>query len=70
MSSPNKSEIRDVQIIYQESLVRNMFTRDSREVLDILKELTLGNDTETWMKGLKCGIKEMQELQSHFDGPS
>ena len=41
-SSPKDSENRDVQIIYQASLVGNMFTRDLREVIDILKELTLG----------------------------
>ena len=47
-----------------------MFTRDSRKVLDILKEPTLGTDAETWIKGLKCGIKAMQELQDHYDGKS
>ena len=46
-SSPEDSENRDVQIIYQASLVGNMFNRDSRKVLDILKELTLGADAET-----------------------
>ena len=35
-SIPEDSENRDVQIIYQPSLVGNMFTRDSRKVLDIL----------------------------------
>ena len=47
MSSPEDSEIRDVQIIYQASLVGNMFTRDSRKVFDIIKELTLVTDAET-----------------------
>ena len=47
MSSPEDSENRDVQIIYQASLVGNMFTRDSRKVLDILKGLNLGTDAET-----------------------
>ena len=45
VSSPEDSENRDVQIIYQASLVRNMFTRDSSKVIDILKELTLGTDS-------------------------
>ena len=54
-SSPEDSENRDVQIIYQASIVGKMFTRDSRKVIDILKELTLGTDAETWIKGLKCG---------------
>ena len=66
-SIPEDSENRDVQIIYQASLVRKMFTRESRRVLDIIKELTLGNDSETCIKGLKSGIKEMQELQAHYN---
>ena len=55
--SPDYVENRDVQIIHQESLVRNMFIRDSNRVIDILKELTLGTDTKMWIKGLKCGRK-------------
>ena len=58
-SSPKDIENRDVQIIYQAIIVGNMFTRDSRKVLDILKELNLGTDTETWTKGLKCIRKAM-----------
>ena len=68
MSSPKYSEKRYVQIIYQASLDGNMFTRDSRKVLDILKEMTLGTDSETWIKGLKCIRKAIQELQDHYDG--
>ena len=69
-SSLEESEIKDVQIIYQASLVGNIFTRDSRDVLDIIKELTLGTDAEIWVKGLKCSRKVMQELQAHYDGTS
>ena len=69
-SSPEDSEIRYVQIIYQASLVRNVFNRDSRKILDILKELTLVTDAEIWIKGLKCSRKTMQELQAHYDGTS
>ena len=58
-SSPKDSENRDVQIIYQASLAGNVFTRDSRKLLDILKELTLGTDTEKWIKGINCGRKAM-----------
>ena len=68
MLSPKDSENRDVQIIYQASLVWNMFTRDSKKVLDILKEMTLGTDAETWIKGLKCGRKSMQKLHAHYEG--
>ena len=45
-----------------------MFIRDSRKVLYIHKELTLGTEAETWIKGLKCVRKAMQELQAHYDG--
>ena len=69
-SSPKDSENRYVQIIYQASLVGKMFTRESRRVLDIIKELTLGTDAETRIKGLKCVRKAMQELQDHYDGTS
>ena len=55
-----------MQIIYQASLVWNIFTRDSRKVLDILKELTLGTDAETWIEGLKQNRKAIQELQAHY----
>ena len=44
---PEDSKNRDVHIIYQEILVGNVSTRDSRKCIDILKELTLGNDAET-----------------------
>ena len=67
-SSTKDIEIRDVKIIYQASLDRNMFTKDSRKVLSILKELTLGTDAETCVKSLKCGRKAMQEIQAHYDG--
>ena len=67
---PKDSENRDVQIIYQASLVGNIFIRYSRKVLDILKELTLGTDADTWIKGLKYGRNAMQELQAYYDGTS
>ena len=70
MLSPKDSENRDVKIFYQASLVGNMFTRDSSKVLDVLKELTLGTDNDTWIKGLKCGRNTMQELQAHYDSTS
>ena len=50
--SPENSENRYVQIIYKTSIVGNMSTRDSRKVLNILNEPTLGTDAETWIKGL------------------
>ena len=68
--SPEDSENRDVQIIYQASIVGKFFTRYSRKVIDITKELNLGTETETCIKGLKCVRKEMYELQAHYDGTS
>ena len=59
MPSPKDSEYRDVQISYQASLDGNIFTRDSRKVLYILKELTLVTDTNKWIKCLKCSRKAM-----------
>ena len=70
MPSTKDSANRYVKIIYQAILVDNMFTRDSRKVIGIIKELTLGTDYETWIKGLKCGRKAIQELQAHYDGMS
>ena len=55
-----------MQIIYQKSLFGNMSTRDSKKIIDILKYLTLGTDAKTWFKVIKCGIKNIQELQSHY----
>ena len=69
-SSTKYSKNRDVKIIYQSSLSRNIFTRDSKKVIDILKELIPGTDAETWIKGLKCNIKAIQELQAHYDRTS
>ena len=57
--STNDSENRDVQIIYQESLIGNMFTRDSRKFIGTLKEPTLGTECDKCIKGLKCVRKAM-----------
>ena len=64
---PKKSKNRDAKTIYQESIVMNKFNKDSRKVLYIFKELTLGTDAETWIKGTKCVRKAMQEIQAHYD---
>ena len=59
MPSTKDSENRDVQIINQAIIIKNVFTIDSRKVLDILKELTLGTYNETCIKGLKCERKSV-----------
>ena len=42
-SSPDYNDTRDVHIIYNTSVVGNMFTKDSRKAMSILKELTIGS---------------------------
>ena len=39
-------ETRETHIICNASLGRNMFTRDSKKVMKILKELTIRTDTD------------------------
>ena len=46
-----------MQILYNLSLVRNMFTKYFRKVLNILKELTIGTDSKKLIRFLNCGIK-------------
>ena len=55
-------------IIYNASLTGPMFKRDSVKVLSILREITLGTQAETWMKGKRCGRAAMLALQAHYDG--
>ena len=64
------ADIRDQEMINNASLAGPMFIRDSKRILTILKELTIGTDAETWMKGKKCGRLAMEALQNHYDGPS
>ena len=68
--STDKGYNRDVQIIHQSSIIGNMFIKDSRKVLNIPKKLILGTDAKTWIKGLKCVRKAIQEPQAHYNGTS
>ena len=47
-----------------------MFSHDTKEVLVILKELTVDTDDETWTKRKRCGWEAMLELQNNRDGKS
>ena len=47
-----------------------MFTRDYRKILTILKELSLVTDSETWIKGIKSGMRAIQDLLDKYDGSS
>ena len=57
-------------MIQHASLEIAMLKRDSKRVLIILKELTLGTDAKTWIKGIKCDQFTMNASQTHYDGPS
>jgi len=59
---------RDNIVIYNATLVGSMFKRDSKHVLQILRELTNGTQAETWMKKKTCGRLAMIALQDHYDG--
>ena len=61
---------RDVRSRSTDDISCSMFTRDSKHVLSILKELTNGSQAETWMKGTRCGRAAMSALQTHYDGTS
>ena len=39
-----------------------MFSRDTKMVLAILKELTVDTDADTWMKGKRCSQEAMLAL--------
>ena len=59
-----------MQIISTASLVGSILTRNSSKVLNVLKELTLGTDAETWIKFFKCDRKEIKKVQAHYNGMS
>ena len=63
-------DTRNIQTIQNASIEGDTFTKDPRKVLNILKELTIGNDSERCIKGLKYARKEMQDLQAHYHGMS
>ena len=67
---PEDIPLREREIIYHANLEGNMFIRDSKRVLALLKELTNGTDAEAWMKGRRCGRVAMLALQAHYDGES
>ena len=47
-----------------------MFSRNTKKVLTILKDLTVDNYAETCMKWKRCGQEAMLILQNHSDGKS
>ncbi len=59
---------RKDQIIHNSPLQGFVFDMDTKTVLSVLKECTLGTEAETWIKNIKCGRVAMQALQRHYDG--
>ena len=49
---------REQEIIQNDPLQCNMFSRDTKKVLEILKELIVDTDSETCMKGEIFGQKQ------------
>ena len=47
-----------------------MFSCDTKKVLDILIDLTVNTDDDTWMKVKHCGQEAMFAFQNHYDGKS
>ena len=45
-----------------------MFYCETKKVLEIIKEITVDTDSETWMKSKLCGQDEILALQNHYDG--
>ena len=56
------------EIIKNALLQGNMSSCDTKKVLEILKELTVDTDSETWVKGKWCGREAMLELKNNYDG--
>ena len=46
---------REQALMQNASLQGNMFYRETKKFLAILKELTVDTDSETWMKAKRCG---------------
>ena len=53
-----------MKIIYH----ANTFNRDTKRVLQVIRELNNGTDAEECIKGIKCVCQAMQALQFHYDG--
>lgn len=61
---------REHEIIYNVTLTGAMFQCDSKKLLGLLKELAIGSNAETWIKGARCGRDAMMALQEYYDGES
>ena len=57
---------KEQKIIQNSPLHGNMFSRDTKNFLAILKELTLDTDYETCIKGKRCVLESMLTLHHHY----
>ena len=46
---------REQEIIKNSPLQGNMISCDTKKFLEILKDLTIDNNSDTWIKGKLCG---------------
>ena len=61
---------REQKIIKNSPLQGNIFSFDTKKVLDILKEITVDTDDETYTKRKRCGKEAILALQNHYYGKS
>ena len=47
-----------------------MFSRDTKKVFAVFKELTVGADANTSMKGKSCAQEAMLALNNNYNGKS
>ena len=61
---------REQEMIQNAPLQGNIFSFETKKVLEIIKELTVDTDSETYMKGKRCGRDAILASQNHCDGKS
>jgi len=60
---------RKEQIINNAPLTGYLYEKDNATVGNILKEVCLGTEAESWTKNIVGGREAMRALQLHYDGP-
>ena len=58
----------DKEKVENAPLVGTVFDRDTQWVHKIIQDLTLDTPAQDWIKGIDCGQRVMEALQTHFDG--
>ena len=60
---------RKEQIINNAPLTGYLYEKDNATVGNIIKEVCLGTEAESWIKNIVGGREAMRALQLHYDGP-